>query len=124
MEKFLTIVAVLSGLCTFGTFCGMLYAFKKFLDKPRDDIRDEVIALKTEVQLLKTRSERDKEDIYNRLEKGNRRFDEQDRTNEVILHSTLALIEFEIQYCLTQNIPISTDLDKVKQELHTFLSRR
>lgn len=55
---------------------------------------------------------------------GNDRFREQEATNEVLLRSILALVEFEIQYCLTENKPISKDLEKAKDDLHAFLSKR
>lgn len=55
---------------------------------------------------------------------GNDRFREQENTNEVLLKSLLALIEFEIQYCITENKPISKDLEKAKDDLHSFLSKR
>lgn len=55
---------------------------------------------------------------------GNDRFREQEATNEVLLRSILALVEFEIQYCITENKPISKDLEKAKDDLHAFLSKR
>lgn len=55
---------------------------------------------------------------------GNDRFREQEATNEVLLRSILALVEFEIQYCLTENKPISKDLERAKEDLHAFLSKR
>jgi hypothetical protein len=55
---------------------------------------------------------------------GNDRFREQENTNEVLLRSILALVEFEIQYCITENKPISKDLEKAKDDLHGFLSKR
>lgn len=55
---------------------------------------------------------------------GNDRFREQEATNEVLLRSILALVEFEIQYCYTEGKPISKDLEKAKDDLHSFLSKR
>ena len=55
---------------------------------------------------------------------GNDRFREQEATNEVLLRSILALVEFEIQYCITEGKPISKDLEKAKDDLHGFLSKR
>ena len=55
---------------------------------------------------------------------GNDRFREQENTNEVLLRSLLALIEFEIQYLLQEGKPISKDLEKAKDDLHGFLSKR
>ena len=55
---------------------------------------------------------------------GNDRFREQENTNEVLLRSVLALIEFEITYLLQEGRPISKDLEKAKDDLHSFLSKR
>ena len=62
--------------------------------------------------------------VENSLYLGNDRFREQENTNEVLLKSLLALIEFEIQYCITENKPISKDLERAKDDLHAFLSKR
>ena len=62
--------------------------------------------------------------IESSLYHGNDRFREQENTNEVLLRSILALVEFEIQYCITENKPISKDLEKAKDDLHGFLSKR
>ena len=58
------------------------------------------------------------------LLQGNDRFRSQDEALEVLIRSTLALIEFEVQYCLTENKQISDDLKKVKEDLHIFLSHK
>jgi len=55
---------------------------------------------------------------------GNDRFREQEVTNEVLLKSLLALIEFEITYLLQEGKPITKDLEKAKDDLHAFLSKR
>ena len=62
--------------------------------------------------------------VESSLYHGNDRFREQENTNEVLLKSLLALIEFEIQYCITENKPISKDLERAKDDLHAFLSKR
>ena len=63
-------------------------------------------------------------DIKMALKQGNDRFREQDNTNEVLIHSVLALIEFEIQYCLTEHKDMSKDLERAKDDLHAYLSRK
>ena len=55
---------------------------------------------------------------------GNDRFREQDNMNEIILQSLIALIEYEIQFCITEDKPITKELEKAKDNLHTFLSKR
>ena len=56
------------------------------------------------------------------LLKGNDRFRGQEDINEVVLHSLIALIEFEIEYCLTEHKVPSDGLKKAKEDLHLFLA--
>lgn len=98
---------------TFGNVCIMLYAFKGFLSKPHNDLEERVKTLEVE-----------QKEIKERLLQGNDRFREQNETNEVLIHSTLALIEFEIQYCLVEKKPVSPELQKAKENLHDYLSKR
>lgn len=98
---------------SFGNVCIMLYAFKKFLSKPHDSLEERVAVLESEQREMKER-----------LLKGNDKFREQDNTNEVLIHSVLALIEFEMQYCLSEKKPITEELQKAKENLHSYLARR
>lgn len=100
-------------LVAIGTFIGMMYAFKVFLSKPKDSLESRVVVLEKEVDNLKKS-----------LLQGNDRFRKQDDTNEVILHSILALIDFEIQYCLTEKVTMTDDLKHAKEDLQKFLSKR
>lgn len=95
------------------------------------NIIDKASALKTKSETpFKTLTDKVEEHevrlnkVESSLYLGNDRFREQENTNEVLLRSLLALIEFEIQYCLTENKPISKDLEKAKDDLHSFLSKR
>ena len=112
-ENIQTAMTIMQFILTFGNLCIMMYALKTFLNKPHDTLEERVAVLEAK-----------QDEVERRLHQGNKRFDEQDDTNEVILNSVLALIEFEIQYCLTEGKPISPDLDKAKNSLHKFLSRR
>ena len=91
----------------------ILWAFKNFLAKPHDSLETRVTTL--EVELKETKRS---------LNLGNDRFREQESTNEVLIHSVLALIEFEIQYCLTEHKDMSKDLVKAKEDLHDYLARK
>ena len=91
----------------------ILYGFYIFLTKPRTSLEKRVQAL--EVKLA---------EVEKSLLQGNDRFRSQDEALEVLIRSTLALIEFEVQYCLTENKQISDDLKKVKEDLHIFLSHK
>ena len=55
---------------------------------------------------------------------GNDRFREQEEANDVLIHCVLALIEFEIQYCLTEHKEPSDDLKKAKDILHNYLAKK
>lgn len=62
-------------------------------------------------------------DIKLAIRQGNDRFRDQESTNEVLIHSTLALIEFEIQYCLLEHKDMSKGLEKAKDDLNSYLAR-
>jgi hypothetical protein len=91
----------------------MLYTLTKFIKKPHDSLNDRVTALEVEVKELKTIQRHD-----------NKKYRELIATIEVIIKSTLALIEFEIQYCLTENKQPTKELEDAKVDLHRFLSKR
>ena len=110
LQLILMIVQLLVAVCT---LLGMAYAFKKFLSKPKDSMIERIIALESEMK-----------DVKAALYQGNDKFRKQNDTNEVILHSILALIDFEMQYCLTEKVPMSDDLKYAKEDLQRFLSKR
>ena len=91
----------------------IIYGFYIFLTKPRTTLEKRVQAL--EIKMA---------EVEKSLLQGNDRFRSQDEALEVLIRSTLALIEFEVQYCLTENKQISDDLKKVKEDLHIFLSHK
>lgn len=104
---------VLQLLLAFANLCILAFAFVKFLGKPHDTLEIRVTTLEGKIR-----------DIEASLRKGNDRFSDHDRTNEVIIKSVIALLEFEIQYCLTEHKEMSESLTKAKNELHEYLSRR
>ena len=108
-----TILPIFQLILTFGNICVLAYALFKFLNKPHDTLEDRVNAHEVEIA-----------DIKKSLLQGNDRFREQNDTNEVLIHSVLALIEFEIQYCLTEHKEPSKDLERAKEDLHSYLSKR
>ncbi len=98
---------------SFANICVLLYALVKFLNRPHDTLEQRVNALDVDIK-----------EIKDSLKQGNDRFRVQDDTNEVLIHSVLALIEFEIQYCLTEHKDMSKDLEKAKDDLHSFLAKK
>ena len=89
------------------------YGGYKIINKQHDNLKERVDAHDVEIKEIKAS-----------LKMGNDRFREQDNTNEVLIRSTLALVEFEIQYCLTEKKPMSEDLKKAKEDLHDYLSKK
>lgn len=112
MDYLKIIVEIAQAFLIFCNVCIMLYVFKGFASKPHNNLVQEVAEIKIKVK-----------DIEESLKQGNDKFREQKETNEILLNSTLALIEFEIQYCLTENKHISPELQKAKENLHGYLSK-
>ncbi len=108
-----TILPIFQLALTFGNICVLAYALVKFLNRPHDTLEERGNAHDVEIA-----------DIKKSLLQGNDRFREQDDTNEVLIHSVLALIEFEIAYCLTEHKEPSKDLERAKEDLHAYLSKR
>jgi hypothetical protein len=82
------------------------------MGKPHTDLETRVEQTEFEIR-----------EIKNSLLKGNDRFREQENINEVLINSVLALIEFEVHYCETEQKPISKNLEEAKDNLHRFFAR-
>ena len=91
----------------------LLYAGYKFTRKPHDTLESRVAAL-----------EEKNKDMELSLLKKDERIRELDESNGVIMRSVLALIEFEIQYCLTENKPMSKGLEKAKESLDDYIAKK
>lgn len=63
-------------------------------------------------------------EIEDSLKQGNDRFRIQEDTNEVLIRSVFALLEFEVHYCETEHKPISKNLEKAKDDLHNYLAKK
>ena len=107
------ILPILQMVLATGNICVLAYALFKFLNRPHDTLEDRVNAHDVEIREIKAS-----------LLQGNDRFREQEDTNEVLIRSVLALIEFEISYCLTEHTEPSKDLERAKEDLHSYLSKR
>lgn len=92
--------------------CAVLYALYKFTRKPHDSHNDRITALETEIKNIKENMDNEKEKRIN-LEKA----------VQMALHSILALIEFEMQYCISEHKDMSDGLKEAKKDLHEFLSK-
>lgn len=109
ISNILPMVQLLVSVCT---LLGMLYAFKKFLDKPHETLENRISAL--EVQ---------QKEIDQKLHLGNDRFKAQEDTNEVFINCMLAFIDFELSYCSHTDYKYTEDLDKAKDTLRQHLAR-
>lgn len=121
MIQIITIAALIVGLLvSIGNLAVMIYALTRFLSKPRNELEARVLELEV---LLK--------EVKESLLKGNdkfrsydAKFETQEKANEVMLHSLMALIAFEIEYCLTEHKMPSDDLKQAKDNLNLFLARK
>lgn len=117
MQTTLQILQIIINICS---LIAILIAVFKFLKKPHDTLTERVTKLEVKV-----------EEIEDSLKQGNDRFaqheirfENQDKTFKVIIRSVLALIEWEIQYCLTEHKEPSAGLEKAKEDLNEFLSSK
>lgn len=107
------IIAILQVITMTISLFVMAWGFKKFLSSPRRELELRVAELETEVKDLKRERE------VNVI-----KFKKIDDVLEVILRSTIALIEFEVQYCLTENKIPTQALEKAREGLNEYLSKR
>ena len=98
----------------------LVYAGYKFTRRPHDTLESRVSTLEVEVKETKQSLLQGND----RFREQDDKFHEQDKTNAVIIQSTLALIEFEIQYCLTEHKDMSDGLKQAKNNLNQYLANR
>ena len=108
-----TVLTICQLALAFCNLCIMGYVFYKFISKPHDTMGERVLSLEIEVK-----------DIKNSLLQGNDKFREQDETNQVVIRSVLALVEFEMQYCLVEHKDMSDGLRQAKKDLNEYLARK
>lgn len=108
-----TVQMILTLLISVANLCVMMYGLYKFTKKPHDTLEQRVTTLEVEVTNIKTS-----------LNQGQDKFRALDEAVKVLLHSSLALIEWEMQYCLIEHKEMSESLKKAKDDLHNFLSDR
>lgn len=91
----------------------LAYALYKFLNKPHNTLEERV-----------NKCESDIKDVKQSLFRGDGKFQEQERALKVIIRATLALVEFEMQYCLTEHKEMSKGLEKAKEALDEFVAEK
>ncbi len=107
------ILPLLQVILTSGNICILAYALFNFLKKPQNSLEQRVSV--TEIKI---------KEIETSLLQGNDRFREQESTNEVMQSCMLALIDFELAYCIHTSYEDTDDLMKAKTELRKHLSRK
>ncbi len=95
----------------FANVCIILFGLYKFLGKPHSTLESRVKVLEDDVK-----------DIKGSLYEGNKRFKSQNKGITIIMKSIIALIEWEFQYCQTENKTPSEGLKKAKDELNSYLA--
>ena len=108
-----TIMSWMQMFLSFANICIILYAFIKFLGKPHSTLEQRVKVLEEKVR-----------DLENNTKEDETRFKKIEKALNVLIHSTLSLIEFEMQYCLTEHKEMSQGLEESKKALHDFLAEK
>ena len=110
------IQAIQTGMSLFLQFANiivLLWAFKGFLRKPHDSLEQRV-----------SKCEEDLKDIKQSLFRGDGKFQEIERAIKVLIRSVLAIVEFEMQYCLTEHKQPTNGLEKAKEALDEFIAEK
>lgn len=89
------------------------YALLKFLNKPHSTLETRINEHEVKIK-----------EIEQSLHQGNDRFKEQENTNEVMQSCMLALIDFELAYCIHTSYEDTEDLMRAKTELRNHLARK
>jgi len=98
----------------------ILFAVYKFTRKPHDTLEEKHKALEKRVDEHDVKIK----EVSDSLKQGNDRFRIQEDTNEVLIRSVFALLEFEVHYCETEQKPISKNLERAKDDLHDYLAKK
>lgn len=108
-----TLQSILNMALSLANLTVLGYALYKFTKKPHDTLEQRVATCEVEIKNIK-----------DSLNHGQDKFRAQDEAIKVLIHSTLALVEFEMQYCLMEHKEMSESLKKAKDDLHSFLAER
>ena len=113
-------LTILQIFLAFGNSCIMIFAFVKFLGKPKATLENRISAVELEVKEIKASLLQGND----RFREQESKFEEQDEINSVLLGCMMALIEFEMQYCIEEKKGLTDGLKNAKADLDKFLSRR
>jgi hypothetical protein len=108
-----TALPIFQMILTFMNICVLAFALLKFLNRPHSTLEARVNEHDVKIR-----------EIEDSLKQGNDRFRDQEDTNEVLIRSVFALLEFEVHYCETEQKPISKNLERAKDDLHDYLASK
>lgn len=112
-QAFAAAVAILGVILTALNIAEKLATIKKNADAPLKDIEQRLIALEV-----------DQRETKQSLLQGNDRFRESETNNEVMQSCMLALIDFELSYCIHTGYTDTEDLMRAKNELRKHLASK
>ena len=108
-----TALPIFQMILTFMNICVLAFALIRFLNRPHNTLEARVNEHEVKIK-----------EIEDSLKQGNDRFRDQEDTNEVLIRSVFALLEFEVHYCETEQKPISKNLERAKDDLHDYLASK
>lgn len=123
MNNILSISPYIQLALNLGSLIVMLYALKKFIGTPQDDMLARVGKIEARLDKAESSLNLNWEGLRDHKEDNNESF-------EVIQSCLLALIDFEISYCIHTNYGSGAnekdikDLEEAKQMLRRHLSKR
>lgn len=89
------------------------YGLYKWLGKPHADLENRVKKLEDDLR-----------DLKQNVKEGDAQIGINEQAMSTMQHCLLALIEFEIQYCISHGEEISDDLKDAKKQLHDYLAKK
>ena len=111
------IMAFVVGLCGFVLTILNIYdkqnTLKKNAAEPFNTLKSRVDGHDVEIK-----------DIKKALSQEDMKFLEMDRALKVLIRATIALVEFEMQYCLTEHKEMYKGLEKAKEALDEFVAEK
>lgn len=99
------------------------FMFYKFTRKPRENLESRLKALEDKVDDLDSEVNLRYKDFEQQLRQGNDKFRAIEEFLEILLTCSLALINFEVNYCTTEHKEISGDLEEARKALNKCLSK-
>lgn len=118
-----TIQTVALCLSLFLNVCSVaviIYNFKRFLDKPKEELQSEVEQIKEDIKELRVKQKETEES----LKQGNDKFRELAEANKVFISCMLSFLDFEIAYCYNSGYKDSEALQEAKKTLNEYLKKK